>query len=373
MRQQSGERSKRRALLVTLAALTVLGGTAARGPLAQTSEPEKRTSPPASEGQAAARGLGEAGTAWEDMLLLQATRYLRLTSAQMQELLPLARTANRQLATVQAREDKALESIHRIASRQRDALISGQKPSLQEQADAILLRDGAGRSRSEAENAIVSTSLTGLTRSLTPKQVERAFLLAQGLAPEGEPKEPALLDSLSGFVTGGFDGGPMMAGPRGPAGAARRGGPNQLGNPPSLAQQLMETQAHLSMLQRTLSEGFPQGAVGGAVFSARAGQPAKVFRFGTGEPPPGVPGPGPKSLPLPPGAEVLDEAGFREHLAGEARELSGQITDLRRQLFNPQGAVAPELYESLLRPLARRLFLSPRFQQALENRLKGKE
>lgn len=368
MRQQWGDRSKRRALLVTLAAISVLGGSAARGLMAQT--PEKAP-PAATEGQAAARGLGEAGTAWEDMLLLQATRYLRLTSAQMQELLPLARTANRQLATVQAREEKTLESIHRIASRQRDALISGQKPSLQEQADAISLRDGAGRSRTESENAIISTSLAGLTRALTPKQVERAFLLAQGLTPEGEPREPALVDPLSGFVTGGLDGGPMMmAGPRGPSGVTRRGGPgNQPGN---LAQQLIETQAHLSMLQRTLSEGFPQGAVGGALVTARAGQPAKVFRFGV-EAPAGAPGGGPKSLPLPPGAEVLDEAGFREHLAGEARELSAQVNDLRRQLFNPQGAVALDQYEALLRPLARRLFLSPRFQQALENRLKGKE
>jgi hypothetical protein len=301
------------------------------------------------------------------MLLLQATRYLRLSSAQLQELLPLARTANRQLTALQLREEKTLESIHRIAARQRDALVTGQKVSHQQQADAISLRDGAARSRSETENAIVNASVAGLTRILTPKQSERAFLLAQGLTPEGEPREPALLDPPSGFVSGRLEGGPMVGG-RGPGAVTRRGGP---GNPPNLAQQLLQAQSHLSVLQHTLSEGFPPGA-GGAVFHAQAqvGQPVKVFRFGaTGElpaPPPGAPG-------LPPGAAVLDEAAFREHLTGEVQALSAQVTDLRRQLFNPAGGVPPEQYEALLRPLARRLFLSPRFQQAVENRLRVKD
>src|SRR5262249_16848519 len=75
---------------------------------------------------------------------------------------------------------------------------------------------------------------------------------------------------------------------------------------------------------------------------------------------------------LPPGVERIDPATFRQHQTEEAQALSRQTNDLRRQLFKPDGGVPPQQYEVLLRPLARRLFLSTRFPEVLQNRLHGK-
>jgi beta-lactamase regulating signal transducer with metallopeptidase domain len=309
---------------------------------------------------------GEASSvAWEDVLLLQATRYLRLSSSQLQQLLPVARSANRKLTDLQQREDKTLETLRRIALRQREALVEGREASVQEQADAISLRDTAHRLRGETESAIVRGSLAELVRVLTPKQVERAYLLMHGQTPEGEVRTPALLDPVAGFVTAQFGGPPMF-------GARRAGGVpanvGAAGGQPDLVQQLMFAQAELAMLQQRLTDPFPPGGPGGGnrgvvVGRAGGGEPPMVFHFGDGPPPAGN---------LPPRAKVLDAAGFRQHLADRAQALSGQVQDLRRRVFSPDGAVPPEQYEALLQPLARRLFLSTRLQEALENRLKVK-
>jgi beta-lactamase regulating signal transducer with metallopeptidase domain len=383
--QQLGTRSKRQVMLAgTAAALVALGWLAPWRVVAQTTSPDAgKAAPPPAAGErrpgTSGVGTGEAGAAWEEMLLLQATRYLRLSSTQLQQLLPIARSANRQLSGLQLREDKVLETLRQIALRQRDALVAGRQGSLQEQADAISMRENARRSRSDTESSIVNGSLAGLARHLTPKQVERAFLLEQGLTPEGEAREPALLDPASGFVVGPFGDAPLRAF-NGPGGASTRafngpgaaaGNPRAPANQANLAQQLLQAQAQLSMLQQHLSEPFPPfppGAVGGGVFvrDQGDGKPPVVFRFGTGpDLPAGAPPPG----GAPP--EMMDPAAFRQHLTEEARALSRQVNDLRRQLFKPEGGVPPEQYEALLRPLARRLFLSTRFQEALENRLHG--
>lgn len=378
--QQFGRRSKSQTVRAgMIAAAVALAGLAPWRVVAQTtsSEPGKPAPLAGPESRADASGSAgvDAGTAWEDMLLLQATRYLRLSSAQLQQLLPMARTANRQITELQNREDKVVESLRRIAVRQRDALVAGRQGSAEEQAEAITMRERAQRSRVETEATIVNGSLAGLCRVLTPKQVERAFLLQQGATPEGEAREPALLDPVAGFVNGGFGMG-FSEGPGPVAGFSVAGPgpgkPGARGNQPSAAQQLLQAQMELSMLQRQLTEPFPPGgpAVGGTVFFAREegdGASPKVFRFSTN---PDLPPP-----PLPPGAgqpEVLDAAAFRQHLTDRAQTLSKQVADLRRQLFSADGGVSPEQYETLLRPLARRLFLSPRFQQAIENRLRVK-
>lgn len=369
---QLGNRSRRQTKwAASVAILIALGGLAPWRVVAQTRTPEPGKPTSGAVGaeprqNPTGSSLGEAGIAWEDMLLLQATRYLRLSPSQLQQLLPVARTANRQLTELQRREDKVLESLRRIALRQRDDLVAGRSGSAQEQADAIKMRENALRSRTESERAIVNGSLAGLVRLLTPKQVERAFLLQNGQTPDGEAREPALLDRAAGFVTGPFGGGPMFGFNEAVAGPGRPGGPDLPGNQPSLAQQLMQAQMELSMLQQHLSEPFPPGAVGGAVFAGRAsdGKPPKVFRFSTS---PDAPPP-----PLPPGvveSEVLDAEGFRKHLADQTQALTLQVSDLRRQLFTADENVSPEQYQALLQPLARRLFLSPRLQQAVENRL----
>jgi len=371
--QQLGTRTKRQTVWAgTVAALIALGGLAPWRVVAQTTttSPGKATTEGALRPAIAAKGTADAGTPWEEMLLLQATRYLRLSPAQLQQLLPAARTASRQLSDLQLREDKVLESLRRIALRQRDALAAGRASSTQEQADAITMRENALRARAESERAIVNGALGELVKLLAPKQVERAFLLQQGLTPEGEAREPALLDPAAGFVSGAF-------GPGSTFGFESRGrsvsGPRQLdmaGNQPSLAERLLQAQSQLSMFQRDLAEPLPPGSVGGAVFVRQNadGKPPMVFRFNTS---PDAPTP-----PLPPGVtgpEVMDAAAFRQHLAEETQALSKEVASLRHQLFSPEGTVSPDQYQALLRPLARRLFLSPRFQQAVENRLHVKD
>src|SRR5262249_32971531 len=157
--QQLGTRSKRQATLTgTAAALVALGWLAPWRVVAQTTSPDagtggearfgasgserQRRGPvpgplPAAgtarnegvprEARAVGRpgtpgaGTGEAGTAWEDMLLLQATRYMRLSSTQLEQLLPIARSANRKLSELQLREEKVLGTLRQIALRHRDA------------------------------------------------------------------------------------------------------------------------------------------------------------------------------------------------------------------------------------------------------------
>jgi len=114
------------------------------------------------------------------------------------------------------------------------------------------------------------------------------------------------------------------------------------------------------MLQRHLSEPEPPAdAVGVFVYHGGDGKPPVAFGFGPGG-------------DLPPGVERIDPVAFRQRQAEEAQALSRQINDLRRRLFKPDGRVPPEQYEALLCPLAQRLFLSTRFQEAVEKWPAGK-
>src|SRR5262249_9471235 len=74
---------------------------------------------------------------WEAVLLPEAIRYLRLSPAQLRQLLPLARTAEDRLAKLAAEETKRLAALDRIARENRQALLAGRAASPRDEADAL--------------------------------------------------------------------------------------------------------------------------------------------------------------------------------------------------------------------------------------------
>jgi hypothetical protein len=137
---------------------------------------------------------------WEDVLLLDAIRYLRLSPAQMQQVWPLARVAQDRLNRLAGEEARTQAALARIAEKQRRALVAGRQVSLQEQQDALFLNRTMKEKRERANEEIVNYIAPRLARILTREQVQRAFLLAHGEMPKDVPRRPALLDPQSGFV-----------------------------------------------------------------------------------------------------------------------------------------------------------------------------
>jgi len=137
---------------------------------------------------------------WEDVLLLDALRYLRLAPWQLQELRLVARTTDGRLARLREEEAKTQTSLRRIARKQREALVMGRSVSLQEQSNALLLEKTLKTAREKAAAEILAFALGRVIRVLSPEQKARAILLTHGEMPVNTAKRPALLDPQSGFV-----------------------------------------------------------------------------------------------------------------------------------------------------------------------------
>jgi beta-lactamase regulating signal transducer with metallopeptidase domain len=137
---------------------------------------------------------------WEDVLLLEAMRYLRLSPGQLTRLQPLARGADERLVRLAAQEERTARALARIAQKQYAALVSGKPASLQEQADALAMERSRRRRKEQALGEITESVLQPLAHVLTREQVRRAYLLAHGEMPPNVPPRPALLDVESGFV-----------------------------------------------------------------------------------------------------------------------------------------------------------------------------
>jgi len=137
---------------------------------------------------------------WEDLLLLEAMRYLELSPAQVKRLQPLALTAEEHLDRAAEQEAAILKPLAQIAARQREALLSGTPISLEEQARALQLEKELAPLRRKATEELTNRVAPSLGRLLSASQVERAFLLSHGEMPRGLARRPALLDPASGFV-----------------------------------------------------------------------------------------------------------------------------------------------------------------------------
>ena len=80
---------------------------------------------------------------WEDGLLLDALRHLRLVPQQLQGLLPLSAGADARLDRLRARQDRTLASLVHLTARHRGLLLSGRRvPGTEEEpgpdADEVL-------------------------------------------------------------------------------------------------------------------------------------------------------------------------------------------------------------------------------------------
>jgi beta-lactamase regulating signal transducer with metallopeptidase domain len=145
---------------------------------------------------------GDVRMQWEDVLLLEALRYLRLTPAQLGQILPLAEGADMRLARLRDTEVKTLADLERIARQHRAALLAGRRGSAKEQSDALLQERAMKQRRAQAEEEIVGHVTPRLARSLTREQLTRIYLLTLGEPPRQESPSPALLDPGAGFVLG---------------------------------------------------------------------------------------------------------------------------------------------------------------------------
>lgn len=136
---------------------------------------------------------------WEEVLLLEAIRFLRLAPEQLQQLRPLARAAAARLEQVRQQEQRIGAIQNRIARKQVAALAAGQPVSLQEQETALEGERVKRRKRQQAENEIAGWAAPKLARIFTPEQCRHSFRLAQGQYPP-DAAPPLLLDPDAGFV-----------------------------------------------------------------------------------------------------------------------------------------------------------------------------
>jgi hypothetical protein len=134
------------------------------------------------------------------VLLLEATRYLRLSPAQLQQMLPLVNTAEERLKRFDQENAEAISNLKSRTSRYRDALVSGQVPPSQVQTDALSLTQLLHRKRTRLEDQVVEFIQPRLARILSREQIQQAYLLALGQTPEKVRPNPILFAPGSGFV-----------------------------------------------------------------------------------------------------------------------------------------------------------------------------
>jgi beta-lactamase regulating signal transducer with metallopeptidase domain len=270
---------------------------------------------------------------WEDVLLLDAMRYLRLSPAQLQRMQPLAGTAEGRLTRLSEKEEKTRAALDRIAQKQRQALVRGERVSLQEQSDALLMEQAMRQRREQAAEDIVRSVAPQLARILTREQIVRAFLLAHGEMPPQVARRPALLDPGSGFVLD--------------ASELERG--------------------RVEAIQQVLRRRYPSRLVQASLVYGIKAQRADADPIGSAD---GI-APGDVVLSLDdPDPQTLEQfpAGVREAYMRDRRALQ-ERSDYLAQAFIT-GASEDDLV-TCLRPLVRRLFLSPRLKPVLIEALRS--
>jgi hypothetical protein len=152
------------------------------------------------EGEPSAGGAARLAQHWEDLLLLEAIRYLVLSQEQISQLLPVARKTDARLQQLKSDEERALTALAQVAGRARQALLTGRPPDPRDQEEDARLRAGLDQTRTKAANDIVAFATPYLARLLSRDQIAFAWRLMQGNPPAGVAVSPALLDPESGFV-----------------------------------------------------------------------------------------------------------------------------------------------------------------------------
>lgn len=285
---------------------------------------------------------------WEDVLLLEALRYLRLTPAQLQQVLPLATAAEERLAKFRGEEQRTLAAMRQIARRNREALLAGQ-PGKQ-QTDVFALQRSLDQHREQAHGEIVAHVLPRLARILTRDQIARAYLLLLGEPPREPTFSAALVDPAAGFVQTAEHAVPR----RDPAVEAwdhRKS---------DAVRQLLARRYPVALVEALTKQGNPSYmrlvtqklTDAGIEFNIEfTDATAAVRDFTTG-------------APVTVGASPHDPRLVPAKQEMETLEKRADVLARQWATSAPQ-----EELEVTLRPLVRRLFLSPRFQPVLEERL----
>jgi beta-lactamase regulating signal transducer with metallopeptidase domain len=263
---------------------------------------------------------------WEDVLLLEATDYLRLSPQQYQEMLSLARFAHGRLADVAQQLEKTRARLEYLVQHQHEALVQGQSPSVSEQAEALELEQSLRTGQEPATEEIVRYVTPRLAHMLTRKQMQRVWLLAMGETPQGERRRAALLHPSSGFV--------------------------------------LDEHIEFQWKQDQVSYALHQIYSDPVIEAAHRGNAAmqRVFGLLAQNQAGGQDGAQEPILP-----ELSDE--MREAVGRDEDAIRSRIGDTP-DLYLDQAK--PEQWEVVLRPLARRLFLSARLEPALTERLHKK-
>jgi hypothetical protein len=274
---------------------------------------------------------------WEDVLLLEAIRYLRLSPAQLRQLQPTAQAAEDRLARLREQEERMRTALDRIAQKQREALIRGDHISLQEQSDALAMTQTMKQRREQAAEEITRQIAPQLARLLTRDQIERAYLLARGEMPNGVPPRPALLDPGSGFVLDD---------------SARE-------------------QSRVATIQQVLRRRYPEPLVSAGILASIPIQHALLDLGDRSRRVTRIEG---DNIVVFRDADLDSLQQFPEALrqayTRDRRALEDHPEDLARSYI---AGATDEDRATILQPLARRLFLSPRLQPVLSERIQKHE
>jgi hypothetical protein len=280
---------------------------------------------------------------WEDVLLLDALRYLRLAPWQLQEFRSIARVTDDRLRKLQDQEAKTQASLRRITRKQREALVAGKAVSLQEQTNALLLEKTLKTGRAKAAEEILAYALPRAARVLSPEQKVRALLLTYGETPANTAKRPALLDPPSGFV--------MTEAIREQVGTAAARTILARRYPAEVLDALGSSFRDYIVLSDSLTIKRTDFEIGAIRVSPphKAGPTQLFFQSAPSEPPLNVP-------------KAQFEAAQRE--SERLRKWPALADELVRN-------AAPKEVEEALGFHVRRLFTSPRLRTVIEERLRG--
>jgi beta-lactamase regulating signal transducer with metallopeptidase domain len=291
---------------------------------------------------------------WEDVLLLEAMRYLRVSADQRSQLLTLARPVDDRLKAVREEEKRALVRLAQIARRNREALLAGRPGN--DQNDALLLKRSLMQKRATVERELVDWLMSRMPRTMTRDQMIRAILLTlnEPVQDRNRVLGAALLDPAAGFVLAQVTDAPQQ-----PPDAAVRERVNQV--------QARWEQQRDAALRADLARRYPPDVL--------SQLPTKLFLFSdvtftnvsprllsvkltTGET---------KELLLD-NVEGAEPAGRPEVAAAQREFQSLQSRTQRSTAQVLQTEATEEDLLAALRPFVRRFFLSPRLRPLLEER-----
>jgi hypothetical protein len=137
---------------------------------------------------------------WEDVLLLEAIRYLKLTPDQLQKMTSVAEMTHAALVKSQEEKNRNLLALERIAKKQREILLSGNAPSTQEQREATELNKALQGRKAKIDEEISSIAVPRFFFFLKSQQLQSIVWLVHGETPPTQARNDVLLDPSAGFV-----------------------------------------------------------------------------------------------------------------------------------------------------------------------------